>query len=88
MSTSNNQNALHAALTARPPRQPLIWPTDDQILRALRRRDRFIIRVLVDEPTGLGLAIRTNPLGGWSSMQFKLNTAATAAFNGDLVPIP
>ena len=87
MSTSDSQNPLHATgFVVRPPRPPLIWSTDSQVLRALRGHDRFIIRILVDEITGLGLAIRRNPLGGWSSKQFKINTPEQLAFDGCCFP--
>ena len=85
MSTPNI--ALQAALAALAARPPVIWPTNEQILRAIRGRDRSVVRILVDEPTLLGLAFRTNSLGGWSSMQFKLNTPEQLAFNGEVVPI-
>ena len=50
-------------------------------------RDRHIVTALIQNETGLGLAIRENPTGGWSSMPFKLNTPEQLAFSGDLVPI-
>jgi hypothetical protein len=87
MSTFNSQNALHAALAARPPRPAVVWPTNQQILRALQRHDRSVIRALVDEPTGLGLAVRKNTLCGWTSRQFKINTPEQLAFDGHLLNI-
>jgi hypothetical protein len=86
MSTPNSQNAMRAALAARPPRQPLIWPTGDQMLRALRKHDSRVVRILFDDLTFLGLAICRN-LSGWTSKQFKLNSPEQLAFDGVLVPI-
>ena len=87
MSISNSQNALHAAIAARPPRPTVIWPTNQQILRALRSKDRFVVRALVDEPTLLGLAIRQSPCGGWTSEQFKINTPTQLASKHGLIDI-
>jgi hypothetical protein len=88
MSISDSQNALRAALAARPPRPAFAWPSNERIRRTLREHDRMIVRVLVDEPTGLGLAIRANLGGGWSSTQFRLNTLDQVAFDGKVLSIP
>ena len=90
MSRSNSHNALDATALAEYRRRQAVftWPSDERIRRALRKHDRMIVRVLVDEPTGLGLAIRIGLTGSWSSMQFKLNTLDQLAFDGQLLSIP